>query len=47
MGVHDALESLPSKVNATYDEAMIWIKAQNKDVVELADQVLCWITHTC
>ena len=45
--VHDALESLPSKVNATYDEAMIWIKAQNKDVVELADQVLCWITHAC
>ena len=26
--IHDALESLPTEVNATYDEAMVWIEVQ-------------------
>ena len=46
-GVCDALESLPSEVNATYEEAMARIKAQNKDAVGLAEQALSWITHAC
>jgi len=45
--VCDALEGLPKEVNATYDEAMVQIKAQNKDAVGLAEQALSWITHAC
>ena len=41
--VRDALDSLPTEVNATYDEAMARIKAQGKDALELAERVLSWI----
>jgi hypothetical protein len=43
--IRSALESLPSEVNATYDEAMDRIKRQTKDDRKLAERVLSWITH--
>lgn len=43
--IRSALESLPSEVNATYDEAMERIKGQTKDDRRLAERVLSWITY--
>ena len=43
--VRNALEALPTQVNATYDEVMARIRAQNADDRGLADKVLSWIVY--
>ena len=45
-GVRQALQSLPVSLDATYDEAMARIDAQNNDEKQLAEQVLSWISFT-
>jgi len=42
--VRNALEHLPTGVNATYDEAMVRIRRQNDDDRTLAENVLKWVT---
>ena len=43
--VRKALKKLPTQVNATYDEVMLRIRAQNPDDRGLADKVLSWIVY--
>ena len=43
--VRNALKALPTQVNATYDEVMLRIRAQNADDRGLADKVLSWIVY--
>ena len=43
-GVRQALKTLPVNLDATYDEAMARIDAQNNDDKQLAEQVLSWIS---
>ena len=45
LAVRNALKMLPTQVNATYDEVMVRIRAQNPDDRELADRVLSWIVY--
>ena len=40
-----ALENLPKSIEATYDETMQRIEAQNQEDRELADKVLSWISY--
>jgi hypothetical protein len=43
--VRNALEHLPSAMNATYDEAMERIAGQGEDDRQLAERVLSWIVY--
>ena len=43
--VQNALKTLPTQVNATYDEVMVRVSAQNADDKELANKVLSWIVY--
>ena len=43
-GIRQALKTLPISLDATYDEAMARIDAQNNDDKQLAEQVLAWIS---
>lgn len=43
-GIRQALKTLPISLDATYDEAMARIDAQNNDDKQLAEQVLVWIS---
>ena len=43
--VRNALKTLPTQVNATYDEVMVRIRAQNADDRGLAEKVLSWIVY--
>ena len=43
--VRNALKTLPTQVNATYDEVIARIRAQNPDDRGLADKVLSWIVY--
>ena len=43
--VHNALETLPTEVNNTYDEVIARIRAQSSDDRELAENVLSWIAY--
>jgi hypothetical protein len=43
--VRNALNSLPTEVNATYDEAMKRIQRQSETDRILANRILSWITH--
>ena len=42
--IRQALKALPISLDATYDEAMARIDAQNNDDKRLAEQVLAWIS---
>ena len=42
--VRDALDVLPTEVEATYTEAMHRITAQSKDDEDLAKNILVWVT---
>jgi ankyrin repeat domain-containing protein 50 len=42
--IRKALETLPSEVDKTYDEAMERIEQQASGDIELAKQIFCWIT---
>ncbi|PQE29767.1 AGC PKA kinase protein [Rutstroemia sp. NJR-2017a WRK4] len=42
--IRRALASLPTTLDATYDEALKRIRTQDQDEVELAEQVLYWIS---
>ena len=44
--VRNALENLPTEVNATYDEAMKRIQRQTAVDRKLAERVLSWITYS-
>jgi hypothetical protein len=44
--VQNALENLPTEVNATYDEAMKRIQRQSAVDRKLAKRVLSWITYS-
>ena len=43
--VRNALKTLPTQVNDTYDEVMVRIRAQNPEDRGLADKVLSWIVY--
>jgi tetrahydromethanopterin S-methyltransferase subunit G len=43
--IHKALDTLPSEVNATYDEAMKRIARQTGRDRILAEQVLSWVSY--
>ena len=43
--IYDALKSLPRGYDATYQEAMQRIQAQNEDDRQLAKEVLSWISY--
>ena len=43
--VRDALDILPTEVEATYSEAMRRITAQSKDDKDLAESILIWATY--
>jgi len=43
--VRDALDVLPTEVDATYNEAMRRITAQSKDDKELAERILLWVVY--
>lgn len=45
-GVREALESLPSKLNDSYDKVMERIQSHNDDFSKLALRVLLWVSHT-
>lgn len=45
--VRNALEHLPTGVNATYDEVMVRTQRQNEDDKTLAEHVLKWVTCAC
>jgi hypothetical protein len=45
--IRKALETLPSEVDETYDEAMKRIEQQASGDTELAKQIFCWIIHAC
>jgi hypothetical protein len=44
--VRNALNNLPTEVNATYDEAMKRIQRQSAVDRKLAERVLSWITYS-
>jgi hypothetical protein len=44
--VRNALQNLPTEVNATYDEAMKRIQRQSAADKKLAERILSWITHS-
>jgi hypothetical protein len=44
--VRNALENLPTEVNATYDEAMKRIQRQSAVDRKLAERILSWITYS-
>jgi hypothetical protein len=43
--VRDALDILPTEVDATYSEAMHRITAQSKDDKDLAESILVWVIY--
>ena len=43
--VREALKNLPIDLDNTYDEAIWRIESQNKEEVNLAKKVLCWISY--
>ena len=42
--IHASLRHLPKSIDDTYDEAMARIDQQNKDLKDLANNVLLWIS---
>ena len=44
--VRNALQNLPTEVNATYDEAMKRIQRQSAADKKLAERILSWITYS-
>jgi hypothetical protein len=43
--VRDALDVLPTEVEATYSDAMCRITAQSKDDKDLAENILVWVIY--
>jgi hypothetical protein len=43
--IRDALDVLPTEVEATYSEAMRRITAQTKDDKDLAERILVWVIY--
>ena len=43
--VRDALDVLPTEVEATYSDAMRRITAQSKDDKDLAESILVWVIY--
>ena len=45
--IRNALETLPTGMNSTYNEAMKRIARQGEHDKQLAERVLSWITYAC